>query len=252
MEHLRAQIDSGELKPGDQLPSEAEMCAEFNTSRGPVRQAIAALRAEGAISSGRGRRSVVLSANKAESFESILSTTTWLEEIGLEPGAETQWMARRPAPANVAEGLSLNEGDPIIFVYRKRLADGQAISLERLYFPLDIGQKILNFDADNGSIHAHLREEGVEFDNARRTLVFSRATAEDAPLLEVEPNAPLIKVYLEASDHVGTPMEYAEVLYRPEHLKFATSNVRGGFSPIEVSVDLPPEPMDLIEEVSDN
>ncbi|MGP5604731.1 GntR family transcriptional regulator, partial [Corynebacterium casei] len=77
---LQHRITSGGLKPGDLLPSEAELCEEFDASRGPVRQAIASLRAEGLISSGRGRRSVVLGTSKADSFMSILSNFAWMKE----------------------------------------------------------------------------------------------------------------------------------------------------------------------------
>ncbi|WP_289297672.1 winged helix-turn-helix domain-containing protein [Corynebacterium guaraldiae] len=59
-DYLRNLIRSKKLSPGDFLPSEAELCEQFSSSRGPVRQAVAALRSEGLISSGRGRRSVVL------------------------------------------------------------------------------------------------------------------------------------------------------------------------------------------------
>lgn len=47
---LQRRITSGALSQGDLLPSEAELCEEFAASRGPVRQAIASLRAEGLIS----------------------------------------------------------------------------------------------------------------------------------------------------------------------------------------------------------
>ncbi|HEY0807179.1 MAG TPA: winged helix-turn-helix domain-containing protein, partial [Pseudonocardiaceae bacterium] len=44
---LRRQIMSGELPVGGALPSEARLCEQWHGSRAPVRQALAALRAEG-------------------------------------------------------------------------------------------------------------------------------------------------------------------------------------------------------------
>lgn len=46
-DYLRALIKEEEIKAGEFLPSEAELCSKFDSSRGPVRQAIATLRAEG-------------------------------------------------------------------------------------------------------------------------------------------------------------------------------------------------------------
>ena len=47
-------ITDGDWPPGFQLPSEAELCREFGTSRGPIRQALAFLRSEGAVTGGTG------------------------------------------------------------------------------------------------------------------------------------------------------------------------------------------------------
>lgn len=235
-EYLRAQIQSGELKPGDQLPSEAELCKLFSISRGPVRQGIAALRAKGYISSGRGRRSVVLGRAKTESFDAIISVTAWLEANGFCSGQRTLWLARCPAPAHAAKALKIQPEDPVIFVHRIRTANGEPIMVERQYFPLDIGQKLLNFDADSGSIHEHLREQGVDFDNVHRTLVLANAAEDDAQPLGVKVGDPLFLCHIEIADHSGKPVEYADYRYRPDRTAFGITNVRGGTSPLEVVV----------------
>ncbi|WP_296746960.1 FadR/GntR family transcriptional regulator [Mesorhizobium sp.] len=48
-ESLSEDILSGELRPGTQLPTEAELCAEYDVSRTVVREAIARLRSEGLV-----------------------------------------------------------------------------------------------------------------------------------------------------------------------------------------------------------
>ncbi len=47
--HLQQQMESGQLRSGDRLPTEAELCELYNVSRAPVRQALADLVREGAI-----------------------------------------------------------------------------------------------------------------------------------------------------------------------------------------------------------
>jgi DNA-binding GntR family transcriptional regulator len=71
---LRAEIQSGELAPGSTLASEAELSARFEVSRGTVRQALAALRAEGLITGGRGRQPVVTRPTLAQSFDEMISS----------------------------------------------------------------------------------------------------------------------------------------------------------------------------------
>ena len=58
-DHVAAQILSGELPPGSQLPSENELIAQFKTSRQTIRSAMAEIRAMGLVDSGQGRRSAV-------------------------------------------------------------------------------------------------------------------------------------------------------------------------------------------------
>jgi DNA-binding FadR family transcriptional regulator len=56
---LRNQIESGELGPGDPLPSELRLAQEHGISRTTVRQAIAQLRTEGLVSVERPRGTFV-------------------------------------------------------------------------------------------------------------------------------------------------------------------------------------------------
>jgi len=53
---VRKQIILGELKPGDKLPPEAQLIADFEVSRPTIREAIRILESEGLISVSRGAR----------------------------------------------------------------------------------------------------------------------------------------------------------------------------------------------------
>jgi len=54
IDRLTTEIESGALKPSDKLPSEQKMIAAFGVSRTVVREALAALRAEGLIDTRQG------------------------------------------------------------------------------------------------------------------------------------------------------------------------------------------------------
>lgn len=56
-EELRRRVLSGAIPPGSLLPSEADLIAEFGTSRGTIREALNLLRAEGMIVTEHGRGS---------------------------------------------------------------------------------------------------------------------------------------------------------------------------------------------------
>lgn len=46
---LRRKIEDGTYKPGDRIPTEGELCAEYGVSRTVVREAVASLRADGLL-----------------------------------------------------------------------------------------------------------------------------------------------------------------------------------------------------------
>lgn len=56
---LRARIESGDLPPGQPLPSESYLQQEHGVSRGTVREAVAILRDEGRVITIQGRGSYV-------------------------------------------------------------------------------------------------------------------------------------------------------------------------------------------------
>lgn len=52
---LRGKIERGDLRPGDVLPSEADLTAAYRVSRGTARQAFLELQAEGLIDAVQGK-----------------------------------------------------------------------------------------------------------------------------------------------------------------------------------------------------
>ena len=57
---LREQIATGRLRPGDHLPTIAELAARHGVAAGTVHRAMDLLRSDGLVDTSRGRRSVVV------------------------------------------------------------------------------------------------------------------------------------------------------------------------------------------------
>ncbi len=69
---LERKIVGGEYSPGDRLPSESELCSEFNVSRGPVRAALDKLSAIGLVYKKKGGGSYVREQDTNRLFSSVL------------------------------------------------------------------------------------------------------------------------------------------------------------------------------------
>lgn len=115
-ESLRERIASGEWAPGAQLPTEAELGAEFHVSRTVVREAIARLRSAGLVVPQQGRGVFVSEAPQPQSFsipDEVLQTlpeTIALLELRLSVEVEAAGLcAERRTDAEAADIRALME-----------------------------------------------------------------------------------------------------------------------------------------------
>ncbi|WP_019203001.1 GntR family transcriptional regulator [Tsukamurella sp. 1534] len=212
---FRARISSGRWPEGRQAPSEAALCEEFGTSRGPVRQALATLRAEGLIVGGQGRSPVVRRNVPAHTASALGSFTAWAREHGSEPGQRTTLQARVPATAEIAELLQVAPGEPVLELRRVRTLDGEPALREHMYFVWSVGRTLMEFDPDSGSVNRFLLDNGADLFASTHQLDAVAATVEDAEQLGLEPGAPLLRVRRITTDAAGDVVEYAEDRYVP-------------------------------------
>lgn len=231
-DYLRDEIFAGHIPAGESLPSEVELCEQFNTSRGPVRQAVATLRAEGLLSSGRGRRSLVLSNTRTETFEEILSNTSWMFRMGKDPSEDVETFGMGTADEALAECMRIRPGDEVFLVSRVRSADGEPMVIEHMAFRPDLAETIQAVDTSEQSIHRELIRAGADFNNISRSFTIEQADADTADKLRIDEGAPILRVKIKALTHNGDVLETAEHIFRVDNLSFGLNNVRGHSSPL--------------------
>lgn len=147
---LRAGVRSGQLPPGSQLPTEQELIDKYGVSRNTVRLALGMLANEGVITTTPGRRAVVREravltyyASRSERVDQMAgeadSYVSEVREQGREPSQEFQ-LRIVPAPAEIAERLQVEEGQPTLVRSLIRYVDGQPWSLQDSFYPMDIAE----------------------------------------------------------------------------------------------------------------
>ncbi|MDN6739824.1 MAG: UTRA domain-containing protein [Corynebacterium casei] len=149
-------------------------------------------------------------------------------------------MARRPAPAHVAEALGKQPQDPIISVSRVLLSQGTPEILERQYFPLEVGMHVLAMDPDDDDIHRELLREGVDLNSCIRASEVIRADSTTSQLLEVQEGTALIASRIHVADSAGTPVEYAEYICPADRRKFQLTVVKGERIPLHSNIQFEP------------
>lgn len=148
-DQLRSRIYSGELKPGEQLPTERELMEQYDASRNTVRLALGQLANEGLTVSGRGRGHFVRTsapllflATRSESPDRRATTANdaWTTDViaqGRTPAQTIEVSIVQP-PEHVASLLELEEGENAALRKRIRTVDGEPNSLSMSYYPMSI------------------------------------------------------------------------------------------------------------------
>jgi len=231
-EDLRERIRDGRLEVGGVVPSEAELCEQWKTSRAPVRQALATLRADGVISGGRGRRATVSSNALGQPFDALMSYSAWVRSLGRTPGQRTLELALRPADPAAAAALHIEEGALVVQGLRLRLLDGVPVMLERATYLESVGRLLFDFDSDSGSQWEYLQSRGVEFAAASHIIDAVAADETDAAQLEVPEGTPLLRQRRSARNPQGVIIEHNDDRYLPTEIAFTLENAPNVRAPL--------------------
>lgn len=223
---LRHRITRREYAIGQSLPTESALCAEFEVSRGPVRQALATLRNEGLIRVSRGKPAVVRSHDAAQTLDTFTPFTQWAQRAGRTAGSRTLEVARRRASESAMVALGLSADDFVVEVLRVRLLDGEPAMIERSTFIDAVGSLLFEFDTDSGSMTDYLATRGVYFDSMEHVLDAVAAAEVDAENLGIDVGSPLLRERRTSRDPDGMVFEYADDRYRPDVVAFSIVNAR--------------------------
>ncbi|MFM8322936.1 MAG: GntR family transcriptional regulator [Chloroflexota bacterium] len=191
---LRDQILSGELAPGQRIPSEEDLVNAYGLSRGTVRKAIAQLESEKMIETEHGVGSFVSAMHpNAIPFRFVPGQ-------GVDGDADVHYevLAQHTLPASweVAEKLKLAPGASVIHIARRKYAAGQAVAYSERYLIEDILPSLLEEDLTRvGSVHA-LLESASEYPLLRAELQIEahRIDEAEAALLQAAPGEAAIAV----------------------------------------------------------
>ncbi len=224
-DQLRGAIDRGELKPGDRLPSEAELMRHYDVARMTARQAIQELRSEGRVVAEQGRGVFVrlpapvrrLASDRFARRHREAGKAAFLaeaEKAGVAPQVDEIQISRGPAPQNVRERLKLADGEEVITRSRRYLADAAPIETATSYIPADLaeGTRIVEHDTGPGGIYARLEEAGHELGRFTEEVSARMPTADERRRLRLSGGTPVLTVLRTAYDTTGRPVEVCDTV----------------------------------------
>lgn len=227
-QYMKNKIKSKQWMPHQLLPSEQELCSQFDISRTVVRQALDYLSNEGLIVKQNGKRSSI--AGPKYSGDLMQSLHGFYEDAvakGQTPSTKVLEMKVIGAHADVAEALHLAEGDPVIKLYRLRYLDGEPTTLVVTYLPEHLCLPLIHEDLSNQSLYELLATKySLVVAEGVRSIEAVNASHTEAKLLDIAIGSALLLLKSVGLLEDGTPLEYFIAWHRGDRSKFEVRLVR--------------------------
>lgn len=250
-EDLRAQIETGILKPGQQLRTEIELREHYEASRNTVRDAIKWLLTLGLVETKPGQGTFVVQkinpyitnltdlpkgpalygevesavAGRAEGKERLLEST--------DPQIEIQ-----KATSSLASQLEISEGSQVVSRHQKRYIDNTPWSMQTSFYPMGFVLKgadklIQAEDIEIGTVKYLADTLGLKQVGYRDWITVRAPDANEASFFNLPPDGrvAIFEVFRIAFDQTRTPMRLTITIFPTDRNQFIVSVGEVGEAP---------------------
>lgn len=217
----RDRIMSGELGPGDQLPTEADIAERFNVVRQTVRNGLGVLITDGLIVARRPHgyfvrdreHMVYRPQQKSRPRPVTPAMDRFSEQIvaeGRTPSYVIEVSLIRTGP-DLAQRLRLDEGDTVVARRRIRLINGEPTNINDSHFPIDLvkDSEIMSPAYLPRGTDQVLAELGHRQDHAIDEIFVRMPTPEEIHRLRLGPGTPVAVHYDTGYTADGRPVQCA-------------------------------------------
>lgn len=210
-QYILDKIQLESLKPGDVLPSEAELEATLNASRTTIRAALIDLQHEGYVIKRQGKGTFVADTTYEEQLTKLKGFTEDNEARGKRVSAVVVSQDMVLPPEDVARQLKLTAVEPILKLTRVRYVDDEATQLTTSYLSPALSHKIeeMQIDFAQESLYRTIEALGFAINDGDEIMEIGFADPIQAGLLQVKRGFALFTTMRVIYGKNGQPLEYS-------------------------------------------
>ena len=215
-------IECGEFHPGEQIPSQRELCAHFKISLMTVRRAINELISEGVIFAIHGKGLFVSAKKEQAETGPLVSFSEDMIQRGMIPSScllESNLIQGSPFLSRI---LGIDPESEVVQIRRLRLADNRPIAIQTNFVVHHYCPGLLSHNLEEDGLFQILRfHYGLRLHDTRTTVESALAGETEGHLLDIPlPASLLITEQLTFLEN-GHAIEFARTHYRGDryHIK---------------------------------
>ena len=217
--NLRALILSGDLRPGDKVPSTARLVAEYGVTNQTVQRALGILKGEGFLKGEKGQgvfvtahQPIVIRASHYPVAAGPDEPYPWISDHarrGRVGTTELRWVREVPALAQVAAAFGLDGQALVVARHQLLLLDGEPAELVWSYYPTDIarGTPLAEMKRIKGGTPAALAQLGFPLRHAVDQVGARLATVEEFLALKLPEDMPVLRQFRVVYSDNDRPVE---------------------------------------------
>lgn len=210
---IRRRIDSGQLKPGNLVPSERELARLHRVSLMTARHALTELARDGIVERRHGAGTFV--APPKVQFNKLLGYTEQMASLGLTAHSRIVSSSVVNREHEIAARLGLAPTSRLGRLERVRLAADEPVALEVCYWSADEFPELQDAPLDRTSLFSVLeRECGLSMAYADEEIDATDADQRMADLLHIHRGAPLLRMRQLIFSSTGKATVYVTGFYR--------------------------------------
>ena len=206
---MTQRIGSGTLRPGELIPNEFKLAAEFNVSQGTVRKALTALEADKLIVRRQGRGTYVARHTPQRALFQFFRMVD-KQDRRLAPTSKPLSQKRRKATRQQARLLGVALGEMLHVITRVRYFAKDPAIFERVLVPVAVMPELAidpGVEMSDEMYVIYQERFRITISQASERLRAVPATREEARHLNVAERHPLLEIVRVAKDVSGRAVE---------------------------------------------
>lgn len=220
-EELLNRIKSKKYKAGEQIPTELEMCKDFNVSRTTVRAALNQLTQEGYLIRQQGKGTYVADQKVSQTLSHTVKR--YSDQIAVQgKKADINVVDISVIPANefLQETLDVPPNAAIQRIERVRRANGEPTQYEIAYIPWEIAPGITQLQAETSLYTALRNDYQVPIAKTVENVEITLADERSSKYLKCKRDLPCFYIETIAEDHNGRKVEFSRSYFRGDKTNF--------------------------------